>query len=283
MKSATKMLLNRTHQEIWHRGESYADKDLVGIVNDTDKKVQAVVKGTKEYDIILRFSPRKILINCTCPYFKKNGHICKHIVAVAIVWDEKRGISRPSLDVVERGTVPPSGFSRKDINRLFSKPLKADLDELRILPEVTALGGYVRPHSKLPKEPKIISDASNPLTTKELQNCYSQIKKWSHRQAYDPYFCSGEMVAAFCAMLRIIRKRLPVTPALVAVELLLSIQQFNITLVTELVDDSQGLHRFSEAHLDDIYDYLKTLSIDKGEQNQFEAFLTQFEEIRGVY
>ncbi|RKX31252.1 MAG: hypothetical protein DRP46_03770 [Candidatus Zixiibacteriota bacterium] len=283
MVSATKILLNKTQQEIWHRGESYADKGLVSIISDTDKKVQAVVQGTKEYDVKLRLSTAKIIINCSCPYFTKNGYICKHIVATAIVWDEKRGITRPDQSLVEKVTIPPSALSRQNITTLFKNPLKADLDQLRILPEETALGGYVRRHSRLPNIPKIGLEEGQALTQQEIRKCYSEMKRWTQRKAYDPYFCSGEMVAAFCELLRIIKIRLAATTPLVAAEILLSAQKFNRTLVTELIDDSQGLHEFSEAYLKDIYHYLREFSITADEKDQFVQLLQQFEHSQYVY
>ncbi len=283
MKSASAMLLPKTEIDIWHRGELYADKGLVNIINVSDKKIQAVVKGTKKYDIILKFPPKGISVNCSCPYFTKNSQICKHLVAAAIIWDEKQGIPRPSQARVEQGSVPPPALSRKDINKLFSKPLEADLDDLRILPEVTAMGGYVRPHSQLPKVPNIALDEDQPLTHKEMQKCYSEFRKWSQRKAYDPYFCSGEMVAAFCELLIAVKRRLAATPPLIAAQVLLDAQEFNCTLVTELEDDSQGLHEFSEAYLDSICDCLRTLIISENERARFERLLNRFDERRGKY
>jgi len=283
MISATKILLNRTQQEIWRRGESYADKGLVSIVDATDKMVRAVVKGNKEYDVKLGLSAGKVLINCSCPYFTKNGHICKHIVAAAIIWDEKRNIKRPNHSLVERVSIPPSTLSRQNVNALFKNPLKADLDQLRILPEETALGGYVRRHSRLPKIPKIGLEEGQALTQQEIRKCYSEIKRWTQRKAYDPYFCSGEMVAAFCELLRIIKSRLAATTPLVAAEILLNAQKFNRTLVTKLIDDGQGLHEFSEAYLKDIYHYLRGFSITADEKDQFVQFLQQFEHNQYVY
>lgn len=283
MKSATKILLAKTPREIWHRGESYADKGVVNINQDNDQEIRAVVSGTEDYQVVIESTANRVNLSCDCPYFTKNRDICKHIVATAIIWDEKRGISRPNQDLVEKGTVPPPAFSGRDIAKLFEKPLEADLDKLRILPEVTALGGHVRSHSHLPKVPRVALDESQPLSQKEMQRCYSEIKRWSQRKAYDPYFCSGEMVAAFCEMLRIVKRRLSVTPALVAAEILLRAQEFHHTLITALIDDSQGLHRFSEAHLEDIYYYLRNLSVPSRDREQFEQLLQQFEGHRGIY
>ena len=154
MKSATSMLLAKTNREIWCRGQAYANEGHVSIIRHDNQEVHALVKGTEDYHIILKFAPKGISQSCDCPYFQKNRYICKHVVAVAIIWDEKRGISCPNQALIEQKTVPPPAFSRRDINNLFKKPLIADLDQVRILADETALGGYVRPHSRLPKMPK---------------------------------------------------------------------------------------------------------------------------------
>lgn len=283
MNSAAKMLLDKTGQDIWHRGEKYADKGVVTFSALNEKSVEAFVKGTKNYTVSLKIISRKIKIKCDCPYFAKNRYICKHIVATAIVWDEKRGFQRPTqLAVDTQSALSPSAHGR-EIDSLFKNPVIANLDLIRTLPEKTALGGYVRPHSKLPEIPKIISDANIPLTQKDIQKCFSEIKRWSQRKVYDPYFCSGEMIAAFCETLKMVKGRIPSTSLLIIAKILLKAQQFNRILVTELIDDSLGLHQFSESYLDDIYNQIKFLSSSFEDQEKLENLLEQFKINRGIY
>jgi len=281
MKSATAMLLNKTLREIWHRGEEYVAKGLVKILQADEKTVLAQAQGTRAYEVHIKFAPRGISPKCSCPYFTKNGHICKHIVAVAIVWDKKKGISKPGSEAVKRGSVPPPKLSSKDIRNLFRNPLQANLDQVRILAEETALGGYVRPHSKLPELPKIESDTNQSLSLNEMKKSFTEIKSWSRRRAYDPYFCSGEMIAAFCELLRIAKQRLDATSPLVAADILLDAQKFHYILVTQLIDDSQGLHEISEAHLDDIYESIKQANEAGENDSEFENLLQEFAKRRG--
>lgn len=283
MKSATAMLLNKTQNEIWRRGESYADKKLVEIINSDENEIRSTVKGTQNYKVDLKFAPRGISQQCDCPYFRKNGYICKHIVAVAIIWDKERGIPCPDQNAVERNAVPPPALSRREINYIFRNPIKADHDHLRILPEVTAMSGYIRSHSKLPEQPKISTNQNHALTLKEIQRCFSEIKRWSQRKSYDPYFCSGEMVAAFCQTLKIIKDRISVTSPLISAEILLSVQEFHSLLVTELIDDSQGLHEFSEVYLEEIYRHLKSQPVSNQDSKNYEKLLLQFKDRRGEY
>ena len=283
MKSATAMLLKKTDRQIWHRGEVYADQGNVRTVHRDDKVMVAEVQGTLPYIVKLEFAPNGISQECNCPYFTKHGYVCKHIVAVAIVWDEDRGISRPDQALVHQVTPSPPRLSRRDIVSLFDRPLEADLDQLRILAEETALGGRARPHSKLPRTPKIAVDENQPLKPKELQRCYSEMKRWSHRKDYDPYFCAGEMVAAFCELLGIVKQRLAVTESLVAAEILLSAQKFHSLLIMELIDDSQGLHEISEAHLDDVYLHLQEMRIPDQDRAALDSLLADFDQRRGYY
>jgi hypothetical protein len=278
MKSATRLLLNKTYQEIWHRGEAYADSQKVVIETHDEKEIYAYVQGTELYKIHIRFYGSGTSLKCDCPYFAKNKTVCKHIVAVAIIWDERRGVPRPADHEVEYGTIQPRALSRRDVEHLFENPLEADLEELRILSEETALGGYIRPHSRLPIMPKMITDENRPLERKELKKCYSEMVKWTRRKAYDLYFCSGEMMAAFCEVLRIVKSRLAATHPLVAADILLDALKFDKTLVMELIDDSQGIHEFSWAHLRDIYEYLLECPVADADKEKFDEILCEFED-----
>ncbi|MCK4576469.1 hypothetical protein KAU34_08685 [candidate division WOR-3 bacterium] len=93
MKSVAKMLLSRTEEVIWYRGDEYADKGRVNIVKFDDKHAKTTVTGTEEYQVSLKFVSNGIRRNCNCLYSKR---VSKHIVATAIIWDELRGVKRPN-------------------------------------------------------------------------------------------------------------------------------------------------------------------------------------------
>jgi hypothetical protein len=284
MKSACAMLLKKIGREIWRRGEKYASNEMVAITQQDDKQVCAVVAGTQLYTVSIRFAPNGISQECNCPYFTEQGYVCKHIVAVAIVWDSRRSISPPASQVVELATVPPPRITRREINELHRRPLEADLDRVRILPEATALGGRGRPHSELPPLPKKLNtDAGTPFTCQEISSCLTEIRSWSRRKAFDPYFCAGEMVAAFCEMVRIVAARVPVSNKAEAVNILLTLQQFNREMVTELIDDSQGNRVFSEAHLDDLCERFKQIDRNDSDYELVHRTLKRYEKEREVY
>ena len=238
MKSALDLLITRTYKEIWERGGEYANSDRVKIATSNDKGVEAFVKGTELYSVDLKFSGGGISKKCNCPYSHGAAakHLpCKHLIAVAIVWDEMRGLKRPSSEEVELETIPPPFVTRSQHAESFRNPLKADLELLRIAAE--EIGTWSRPHSRLPNMPHFSANRNEPLSVKEICN-------WERRKRYDYYFCAGEMIAAFCDEMRLVKKRLSVTSPLIAAEVLREAQEFHYKLVMELIDDSDGLHLF---------------------------------------
>lgn len=285
MKSACQLLLHRTYKEIWQRGEKYADGGKIEVLGLNEKHIEADVHGINTYITKLEFHGNGIRKSCSCPYIESHSDqaICKHMVAVAIFWDEGRGIVRPSKESIEGLTIPPPEVSRLEIDDPFSNPLDADLDLLRILADETAFHGRPRPHARLPNMPSFNVDEKIPLTLKEVEKAFQQINKWSYRRNYDLYFCSGEMVAAYCEILRIVMKRVVATNPIVAVNIILEAQNFNRKLILEMIDDSNGLHEFSEAHLDAIYKILKKISMSRDGMQILEKKLNEFNKHRDDY
>ena len=279
VNSAAHAMLNKTTSEVWRRGEAYADGGKVAVVQWDDRGIEATVAGTSSYQVSLRLAGSGFTRRCTCPYAASRG-ICKHLVAVALAWDARRGLPRPTAQEVEQLTIPPPEISRRQINALFAEPLHADLDLLRSYVES---GSWVREHSRLPNAPRIKNDPAQPISISELERALGTIQRWAERSLYDPYFCAGEMMAAFCEVLRAIRARIGATPPVLAAEVLLVSQQFHRTLVLELIDDSDGLHEFGEAHLDDLLAVMKGRSLPGDQRALVRERLEVFEKGRGDY
>ncbi|PIT95512.1 hypothetical protein CO116_00665 [Candidatus Falkowbacteria bacterium CG_4_9_14_3_um_filter_38_19] len=91
------------------------------------------------------------------------------------------------------------------------------------------------------------------------------------------------MVAAFCEVARIIKKRLSASTALVAVNILLALQKFNQELIMELIDDSNGEYIFTEAYLDDLYKEIKKIKQSGGERKIVDEKLKEFNLHQGDY
>ncbi len=277
VKSATDLLLNKTSEVIWRRGEAYANSHKVSLLKSDEKETEAVAQGTKQYAVYLKFAGSGMSRSCTCPY---QGDVCKHMVATAIVWDEWRGLPRPSTEDIETATIPPPPVTRAQIHAVFASPLKADLDVLRLASEST---GWSRPHSRLPTHPKFETNTAIPVTLQEVHKAWHEIERWTNRKTYDPYFCAGEMIAAFCEVLRIMKKRLAVTSPLVAAAILREAQQFHYTLVMTLIDDSDGHWQITEAHLDDMYESLQKTPVPPNERKDFVHTLQEFTDHKDDY
>lgn len=278
MKSACALLTKKTYTDVWKRGKKYAEDGHVEIVSMDDKHIEASVKGTGVYSVSLKFSGSGISNKCTCPY---SYGACKHAVATAIIWDEKRGIASPDAGKVEAYTVPPSTISRANINKMFAKPLQADLQVLRTL--VDEQGRWSRPHSKLPERPNFCDDENKPLDEEEIKKTSKEITAWARRPKYDPYFCAGEMVAAYCEVIKSIKKRLPVSEPLIVAAILLDAQKFHYKLVMQLIDSSDGLHVFTEAYLEDLAGALKKITIDKSAQPTLLSMTNKYEAHKNDY
>jgi hypothetical protein len=207
-KSAAEILLPRTYKEVWKRGEFYVRAKRVKIIKLDDRQAKMAVSGQKKYNVFLRFSSDGIIKQCNCAYSLDGPSArpaCKHMIAAAIYWDESRGILRPSQKDIDSHTLTPAPISRQGIINLFKDPLNADLDKVRIIAEYSSW--RPQPHARLPNMPKISQDARRALKGSEAKKALSEMEKWAERSLYDPYFCAGEMSAAFCELLDVIKKR----------------------------------------------------------------------------
>jgi hypothetical protein len=203
------------------------------------------------------------------------------MIAAAILWDEARGMRRPSAEDIEKYTIPPPLVTRAQITACYDDPLHADLEVLRLASDEFALSP--RPHARLPQKPALSDDATEPLTLEEVKRAFRDIEQWERRRAYDRYFCAGEMVAAFCEVLRCIHRRCDATPSLVAASILREAQKFHYTLILELIDDSEGEHVFTEAHLTEFHRLLRERTVPEGERAAFARFLQEYEDHRDNY
>ena len=189
------------------------------------------------------------------------------MVAVAIVWDQKRGLKVPSQDVVEAESIPLPLVTRHHVNQMYKDPLHADLNTMRIAAD--ELGNWHRPHKTLPASPKIIDNPNVPLDPEEIKQAAEQFKRWSNASNFDPYFCAGEMVAAFCVLIRTIIQRVPATQPSVLVKVLLSLETLHQEIILEMIDDSDGLHLFGSAHLEELYDKIEPTLQGAAKRDEF--------------
>lgn len=283
-QSACALLMKKTYTDVWMRGKKYAEDSHVEVVSMDDRHVEAVAKGMQAYSVNLSLRSNGISKKCTCPYAhgsEARHAACKHMVAVAIVWDEKRNIPSPDDRSIKAYTVPPPDISRAQINKIFAKPLQADLNLLRFMAEKR--GSWSRPHSKLPDRPYFSDDETKPLNREEIQEAFKEMIQWTRRSRYDPYFCAGEMVAAYCEIMRSLKRRMAVSDPLVIASILLEAQKFHYRLVMELIDDSDGLHVFTEAHLENVFEALKGIAAASKLKVELVNMLNEYEANRDNY
>ncbi|MEK7185536.1 MAG: SWIM zinc finger family protein [Patescibacteria group bacterium] len=252
MFSFTRIILSETYQEIYGRGLEYYKKDRSKILSTTNNSCSAIVKGTDTYTVQLGF--RKIgspKYDCSCQYMvsqTRNKNPCKHIIATSLAWDVMRKVSIPDQDSVGSLSIAPSEISHKDLQIAYGNPLQADLKVIRIAAD--ELGTWSRPHARLPDIPKVCKEKI--VSMSGIKNGLAEIRLWSHKSTYDLYFCAGEMVAAFCELVRWAKSHIVEVEINEKVEIIELITHFHKELIFELIDDSEGLHIFTEAHADDL-------------------------------
>lgn len=250
IKSATELLLPKTYKKIWHRGESYADAGRVKIIKLNEKEIEAIVEGRENYEVGLEFSGKGISKGCTCPYSNlgSTGRVCKHMVATAILWDEKRGIEKPSQDDTENYTMEEPEII--NVGNMFSEPLKANLDKLRSMADYTGFPSKRREtHAKLPDCPKIDSDRKTPLKRKETQKVLKEMERRTNRRNYDTYFCASEMAAAFSKMLDIIEKRISCSQSKEVILSMADCVDWYFKGFNQIIDGSDGVWVFPQARI----------------------------------
>ena len=244
MQSIVQILLRNTPEKIWHRGEEYADKNKVSIISSNDKKIIAIVKGTKEYSVTFKFRKSKLIYGCSCPY---SEGICKHVVAVAIVWDEQHGFQKPTQDTIKTITASSPPITRRDVDAFYSKPLKADLEKVRIMSDYMLRSK--KRHAILPKKLKIDTDVNKPLELSEIQAAFKEMESWSRRPSYDPYYCAGEMAAAFSELIEVIESRLPSSSPDTTILIMAHCIDWYYRGFNQIVDGSDGVWIFPQTRI----------------------------------
>jgi len=96
--------------EVRYRGEEYARDGRVLIFDHKPGHVQAQVKGSSDYFVLLSVNPdlRKLNCACTCPYYRDRGP-CKHLWATIIVAEESGYLSSDGF-FGEAGHAPGNGL-----------------------------------------------------------------------------------------------------------------------------------------------------------------------------
>lgn len=145
----------------------------------------------------------------------------------------------------------PGSIPSRDYEDALADPLHADLDILRGAAAAFALPNR-RGHERLRRRPQFKGGVKVPLSSAEFTEAMDEMAEWSQLEYFDPYFCAGEMVAAFCEVLRRVRRRSGATSSSDLALILHAACAFADRLVFDLIDDSNGDHVFAGAHLDEL-------------------------------
>lgn len=252
MKSIARVLLGRTRVEVWKRGEKYALEGRVQIIESDDTQVKAIVRGTENYEVFLKFLARGIRKQCTCLY--AGGDVCKHMIATALIWDNMRGFAPPAEDKVELETIHPPPISRKQIAACYARPLKADLNIIRVATDYYNLSP--KKHARLPQCPRIETYEKVPLTLTEVKGSLKEMERWAKRKTYHHYFCAGEMAAAFSECLDVIYSRMSVSEPGEAIIIMAYCVDWYYREFEQMVDGSDGVWIFPVARIGTIVAHL---------------------------
>jgi hypothetical protein len=267
-------LLSNTLADVWKRGEEYYKRGIVSIDEYEEFKCKGQIKHERNYKVSITIGPKHVTGKCTCPY-RGDGY-CKHIAALGMLWDEKRGFKKPSKIQVKE--IAPEKQERISMAMMNKNPLAVNLKLLRNSAGVP--GGWTRPHAELPNAPyELIDNAKLELDIEEINAAFQDLTSWTRKGKYDLYFCAGEMIAGFCETIKIVKKRLAVSPPPICAEVLLRAGKFYIKLLTKLIDSSDGTWEIAKAYLEDFEQAVKALKPDENDKEEFNKFINKFDEI----
>ncbi len=71
------------------RGESYFQDGRVGLLTEHEATIYAKVRGARTYRAEFRLAAGELAYACSCPV-GRDGCFCKHLVAVALAWLDRK-------------------------------------------------------------------------------------------------------------------------------------------------------------------------------------------------
>lgn len=103
--SLTTHLIDLVPKKVQNKGRSYFWSGAVRVVDGDATYVDARVRGSEMYDVLLERQGTSVLVSCTCPYFQGNVQTCKHIWATLLAAETKGYLQGDGetdlLDIVE--------------------------------------------------------------------------------------------------------------------------------------------------------------------------------------
>lgn len=269
--SLTKYIIENITEEIYQRGLKYFSQGRVDKIRELDKRLIAIVHGSKDYLAEFRQGPKYIKGYCDCPYFESNKDYCKHIAAVAIARDSIHNFALPSNEEIQSSTIQIDRDFGNKIDQMFEEPLKADL---KLLAAASDYRSWVRQHAKIPLD-STIQFVSLPLTKKVVVKGLNDIAKLTSKRNFDPYFCAGEISAVFAKNLDAIIFRLPFTSLNECQKIFMQCVIFYYEHYLNLIDGSDGVWSVPQARLPAIFQVIKQKGLTLADSNLIHKDLNQ--------
>ena len=93
----------------FERGEDYFQRGLVMQLTERNGDVSALVRGTRDYAVVMRLDYGIAAYECSCPVGIR-GEFCKHCVATALAWikeQEPNSLPDPATNTSRRDSQAP--------------------------------------------------------------------------------------------------------------------------------------------------------------------------------
>lgn len=252
--SLARYLLENVTGDIYSRGLDYAMEGRIHDFVEEPKKIKAIVSGSKNYLVEIREGQIYFKGYCDCPYVDSNDDYCKHVLALAVYYDNLRKVPLPSGEEVEGRCLEVDYSFGPRINAMFNDSLHADLD---LLATASDNGSWVRQHTKIELKSHV-ADNEKPISIKEVNSGFGKIISYEKRYNYDSYFCAGEVSAVLSMTLDAILHRLKDSPREELTAVFKDSVIFYYNNYLQMIDGSDGVWQIPRARIIEIFGLMKS-------------------------
>lgn len=182
-------------ERILQRGFDYFDEGRVWDINVVEDCVEAVVSGTEEYDVIIRFDVDGITdLQCSCPYAEDGSH-CKHEAAVLYALSEDTVVPDNDIQTPVHDYISKIKKERTDFRKLIDQIPEKDVRDLLYESAYDDSHMYDRIMSRY-------SGNIDKYRINELKNSIRSIKdKYSDRGGFVDWENASDYITELCVFL----------------------------------------------------------------------------------
>ena len=150
-------------QVIKQRGRYYCNNNKVTNYHQTKNEIKATVEGTENYEVYI-LKEKELKAECTCPYYKKNQKLCKHIYAVLLEEQKQKTIKEYKKDI---------NSIIKEMDKVYTK-IQSLLDEYQRFFDREAFNKDLEDYYDNPI--KKIKEEMNTSKTLDLYRCHLSVQ-----------------------------------------------------------------------------------------------------------